>query len=58
MKAGFFNNPPPKRKPAAQQPQKVVEDMTHVKAVPKQERHKIEEVQTALSFENLEKKKD
>lgn len=32
--------------------------MTHVKAVPKNERNKIDEVQTALSFDNLEKNKD
>lgn len=59
MKAGFFSNPPPKKKPVATTPaQPKIEDVSHVKAVPKNERHKIDEVQTALSFDSLEKNKD
>jgi hypothetical protein len=61
MKAGFFNNPPPKKKaqptPATQKVTEV-EDMTHLKAQSKQEKLKIEEVQQTMNYDALQKSKD
>lgn len=52
MQAGFFNQKP---KP---KPQDKPQDVTHVKAIPKTETLKIEEVQSALTAESIAAKKD
>lgn len=50
MQAGFFNQQPKKKQ--------VIEDVTHVKAVTKNETLKIEEVQSAMSAEKIAQTKD
>jgi len=54
MKAGFLNGGGAKKKPAAKPK---VEDFTHVKATPKEDRLKFDEVQTAMTS-SIEKNKD
>ena len=59
MRAGFLSGPPPKKKPAPAAPasKPVIEDVTHLKAQPKDERLQMPEVQEAMA-NNLTKNKD
>lgn len=56
MQAGFLNGPPPKKK-AAPKPKAEQEDLTHLKAKPKGENLKFDEVQEAMNS-NMMKNKD
>ena len=57
LKRGFLSSGPAKKKPAAAAAKPVVEDHTHVKAAPKDESLRFDEVQNNLKT-NLESTKD